>query len=45
MPTLTTLSKTLPGLLTILLLLAFGLADWRLLTQAPAERRQVTGCG
>ncbi|MDG4552477.1 MAG: FtsW/RodA/SpoVE family cell cycle protein [Candidatus Contendobacter sp.] len=42
MPTLTTLSKTLPGLLTILLLLAFGLADWRLLTQAPAERRQVT---
>lgn len=42
MQTLTTMSRTLPGLLTGILLLAFGLADWRLLTQAPAERLQVT---
>lgn len=41
MQTLKAMSKTLPGLLTGILLLAFGWAHGCLLTQAPAERRQV----
>jgi cell division protein FtsW (lipid II flippase) len=36
------MSKTLPAWLTGILLLVFGLADWRLLTQAPVDRLQVT---
>ncbi len=42
MRTLTAMSRTLPVWLTGILLLAFSLADWRLLAQAPTERRQVT---
>lgn len=42
MQTLTAISRNLPGLFAGILLLAFGVADWRLLTHAPTERRQVT---